>query len=1704
MSFDVFALRDEVVREYQSYVKSFINIVDPKLLKYVTDRLDEGRLWPDPVLQLNPAFERGADLKTLARAGVILPETARFFGEDLRLYRHQEEALRIAANRQHYVVSTGTGSGKSLTYLLPIVDDIFRNDPKDQSVRALIVYPMNALINSQKKALEAFAEQWGKDCPIKFNRYTGQDKQEAKQQVRQNPPHILLTNYVMLEYMLLRPWDRDMLRKATGKLRFLVADEIHVYRGRQGADVAMLLRRLRQTSGREDLVCIGTSATISTSGNRAQRRKEIAEAGTRLFGVTVEPNNVIDESLRRVTTVEPPSDPASARAAIDAPRPGADIERLKTHPLAAWVETTFGVANEDGRLVRREPVTYREGLRKLAELSEVPEAVADTALKAILEDGNAARLSQDEPFFAFRLHQFLSSGSSVFATIESGGEREFSIDGKYALPGEKNRLLFPLSFCRECGQEYYLVALKSGKDGDSIEPRAPELNAPDDEDLGEFGYVTLDADGLWNDDDEDLPYTWFAQRRNGRVLKREYKPHRPRSLFVSPDGAVHASADDGGIAVWYQPRPFLICIQCGAAYDKREGEFAKLATLGQTGRSTATTVLTGAIIAGLGADPGIQIDARKALSFTDNRQDASLQAGHINDFSQIMLVRSAIHGAVEKHGRLGLEDLGAKAFDALSLKSEDFMREPIPEGGPGWRQARDALIEVLEYRAVADLARAWRVIQPDLEQCGLVSIEYEGLPELIADSYWTHAPVMAAATPSAREFVLRAVLNYLRRNLILNTTILGDDHRKKIERNSQQWLCEPWALEEADLYRGDALAYLPGIEPEINERAGIRLGARSAIGAFLRSAKRSGLPYDLKQDEAEELVASIIRVLRGNMLTIASRKGEERAVQINGGAIRWTRGNGKAPGPDPVRARHLYLIDPDVAKRAPNQYYSNLYRERAAKLARLHAQPHTGAVAANKREQREEDFRAGKLPILCCSPTMELGIDIRDLYAVHLRNVPPTPANYAQRSGRAGRGGQPALIVAFASNGNAHDQYFFSARSKMIHGAVARPRFDLGNQELLEAHLHSVWLQHIGIGLKESVADVLDAERGADSYPIRDDIKAQLELRAEQRNEILEAFEGIAKSVGEPMLKAPWYRPEWLKETLDNAALRFDRAFDEWRALYGGATAQLQGALRKRDTAKNRKEVEQADQELREALRDMDLLRNRSDRHEEGDFYPYRYLGSQAFIPGYNFPRLPVRVLMNVGNETEMIDRPRFLGLSEFGPKNIIYHEGKRHEVTALVLGSGGLEARIASARLCKRCGYVHREADLTNSHCAYCKTELAGNSEPATRLFAMAVVRALSRQRISSEEEERRREGYEIDTHFRGLDPRLASIVDGRGENKGVVAYLMGADLWRINHGWKRGRIANGAVTKRGGFLIDAKTGKWVGTTQDTNNAQGAGASPVNEVKPFVFDRRNILFFRPTVEDARDEGFLITLAYALQRAIQIVYEVEEQEIAAEIIGEGDYRRIIFWEAAEGGVGIWERLVNEPNSFAEVARKALELCHFNADNGEELPEWKDKCGPACYECLLSYSNQLEHRRIDRRKIRNFLLELTNSRLIESKGGRSRDEQYRWLAEGVDPASSFEREFLDRLYTNGHRLPDFAQYQPTPEVHVQADFYYERQGVPGVCIFVDGPHHDSPTQAAHDKQVRLELANLGFRVIAVGHDRDLAEQISQHADVFGAV
>src|SRR5690242_7279333 len=187
-------------------------------------------------------------------------------------------------------------------------------------------------------------------------------------------------------------------------------------------------------------------------------------------------------------------------------------------------------------------------------------------------------------------------------------------------------------------------------------------------------------------------------------------------------------------------------------------------------------------------------------------------------------------------------------------------------------------------------------------------------------------------------------------------------------------------------------------------------------------------------------------------------------------------------------------------------------REPVHPLFGFEAREHTAQVDGEKRAVREKRFRFGLkereelssdeqrlreigevnrfLPVLFCSPTMELGVDISALNAVYLRNIPPTPANYAQRSGRAGRSGQAALVLTYCAALSPHDQYFFRDPKQMVHGEVRPPLLDLANQELVESHLQAVWLACTREPLDPAISRLLVLEDP--KRPIRPELREQM------------------------------------------------------------------------------------------------------------------------------------------------------------------------------------------------------------------------------------------------------------------------------------------------------------------------------------------------------------------------------------------------------------------------------------------------------------------------------------------------------------------------------------------------------------------------------------------------------------------------------------
>jgi ATP-dependent helicase YprA (DUF1998 family) len=498
---DVFDLRNRLVADYADYTRSFIKIADPRIDAKVEQELQQGALWPEPLLQLNPTFLSGGTIDHLVADGTLHPECARIFridktgadstGQPLQLHTHQVEAIRQAKQGRSFVLTSGTGSGKSLTYMVPIVDHVLRRG-SGQGIQAIVVYPMNALANSQDQELKKFLEQ-GYDegrSPVRFALVTGQEKGPVREAIRNQPPDILLTNYMMLELLLTRREDRELVRAAQG-LRFLVFDELHTYRGRQGADVALLIRRCRLAFGGHEFIGVGTSATMASDGSSEDQKRAVATVAQTLFGTAIAADQVIGETLERATPERDFSAPATvaelAAAMATDSDPPATYEAFRVHPLASWIESTFGVRSEaaTGRLIRQAPRRLRgEGsaVAELAALTAQEDARCDQRLRAFLMQGSQLRrdASSRFPIFAFRLHQFFTRGDTVWATLEAEDRRYLSIAKQGAQPGEPGKPLFPLMFCRQFGAAYYRVAHHETDGHQHLMPREDRREAGDD------------------------------------------------------------------------------------------------------------------------------------------------------------------------------------------------------------------------------------------------------------------------------------------------------------------------------------------------------------------------------------------------------------------------------------------------------------------------------------------------------------------------------------------------------------------------------------------------------------------------------------------------------------------------------------------------------------------------------------------------------------------------------------------------------------------------------------------------------------------------------------------------------------------------------------------------------------------------------------------------------------------------------------------------------------------------------------------------------------------------------------------------------------------------------------------------------------------------------------------------------------------------
>jgi len=1759
---NVFDHRQRLVDDYAEYTRSFIKIRDKRIADFVSNKLDSGAFWPEPLLQLNPTFQSGGKVDELVDKGVLHPECARIFridktdrdhsGQPLSLHKHQSEAILKAKEGKSYVLTSGTGSGKSLTYIIPIVDHILRNG-SGRGIQAVVVYPMNALANSQNEELKKFLEKGYPEgsSPVTFARYTGQEKGDEREKIRSNPPDILLTNYMMLELMLTRHEDREIVRAMHG-LKFLAFDELHTYRGRQGADVALLIRRCRMAFGAKEMICIGTSATMASGGTTDEQKLAVANVATTLFGVPFDSSQVIGETLERSTAEISFNDAGTVSSLRDAivseVVPPTIFGDFKGHPLSSWIETTFGVRSEaeTGRLIRQTPRRISgdplQGLlsasQDLADLTGTDSSQCARTLRNYLIQGAdeqmRASASSRFPIFAFRLHQFFTRGDTVWTSLESEDERHLEISKKVSVPGFPEKPLFPLVFCRQCGTAYYRIKSVVDESGRQLIARE-DRRGEDDDGVGE-GYLYLSQASPWPRVEgtellERLPATFKEEFNGAERITPARRKDLPEAVFVTPQGRV--VSDGHGIQAAIIPGHFQFCLDpaCGVVYAKNQkSERSKLATLGVDNRSTATTILAIRSLIELQRDQLLEKKARKLLSFTDNRQDASLQAGHFNDFAQVALLRSALHKATAGSGTAGLNhgSLSRAVFESMGLLFEEYASDPDVRG-PAVDTTNAAFRKVLDYYLYRDLQRGWRVTAPNLEDCGLLRFDYDGLSgkdSLLADDeVWTTGlhrrngreesepfetpEALRAATLEVREELLRTLLDVMRRALSVKVEVL--EKRRQLDLIQET---NPRLREDTVWYLSDLKELVQSTITFPRPKHGPEYGLFiSSYGGFGKLLKRRLSPFvqadqRLSREELDRIIGFLLLALkRYGIVEQVSGDGErgEPGYQINADALRWLPGDGTQRPADKLRMLEIGEIQPEV-----NQYFLACYRNFVGLKCLLEAREHTAQVAAEDREDREERFRSGDLPLLFCSPTMELGVDIAQLNVVNLRNVPPTPANYAQRSGRAGRGGQPALVFTYCAGRSPHDQFYFREPNKMVAGAVTPPRIDIRNRDLLRAHVHAIWMEVVKPDLGKTLNSVLDLTPVAGKLPLP--IKTELALKFQNpahRAKALAKADELLKGIAPLLESAAWYHENWARDVLDQVERSFYEAAERWRSLY--RSAERQRELHHKiigDHTRPEKERD-ASRRLRAQAESQIRLLTEAEGIFEGDFYSYRYFAAEGFLPGYNFPRLPLSAFVPArrrgrrGGRDEYISRPRFLAISEFGPRALVYHEGSRYRVDRVNLDFGSSEVEAthdlptAVMKRCPDCGFAHLEGTGRNlaEVCDRCGSGLEDSSKIESLVHLQNVSLKLA-QKITCDEEERRRLGYKILTSYRfpevgGQQDRKDAEVYAEGSRMLKISYGDATDLFRINIGW-----ASRQSTQPPGFMLDLERGIWASNKEEDTDAEDAATQGRNQrVVPYVKDTKNalVLKFEPTPTIAE----LAALQSAFREAIQKFFQLEPRELSAEPMpSPKDRKEILFYESSEGGAGALRQIAEDPTIFPILARMALEICHYDPDTLEDLGAVS--CGKACYECLLDYGNQSDHKDLDRQLIRDFLFKLSKGECRPSGGRGSREERMVALRKRCD--SALEQKWLGMVDDLMLRPPSDAQYL-IESCSTKPDFYYKEFNA---AVYIDGPPHDEPDQIRKDEVITRDLIEAGYAVVRFHHKEDWKLIFQKHPDIFGAL
>lgn len=1741
------------IREnYARYVDSFQFYKNPAIDAWVKEKRNEGRLlYREPFLTLAKPFADGRPLGDLVADGILHPGVLDVFTRKpgdrasgpISPFAHQETAIRQVMGGHNTAVTTGTGSGKSFTFYIPIVStalSLAGERPAGQLRRpvAVIIYPMNALANSQYEDIAARLQGTGltvcnytgslkvtQDAALKdFKQLTGREMPYDSEVIDRDTLHsdgcdILLTNFKMLEYALVRREDAALFDTLgqEGRLKYLVLDEMHTYSGHQGADMALLVRRFKDRTGTSGtLRCIGTSATVD-SGDPAAARATIAGFAGRLFGEHFDADHVVGESYgeRETTAVdgaghlspdilseetyrialeaETDEDVAAVLAAAMLGGP-ATPDAVRSSMVVSWVEQALwgGVVSltdlEDAYVEQVRPGASRDEARREIEAALMLGAAVKTP----------GPRGDDIGLLTPKAHAFFSQGLPVTRCLRSQEPPHLSEQGEStcrwcAEEGVGDEVpAYPIVFCQACGQDYFVAE----DEGGSLVTR-DFLAAAEN---GAAVYLMTDE---W--DEDSVPVDAAHVKRDGTARKGK-QGAVPRRLGVCGQCGAPAGqcGHDAVVESVLVSAPMLLCPSCGVRYEGTHSEYNKFFQVGTVGRATATDVLVEGML-----HEQDQVSKPQVMAFTDNQQDSSFQAAHLRSMSRRFHLRRALVAGLITKGATGSDaslDTGELADAAYKVMEDTgtvppFSRSEGDKAGfvqdAGSGKAKGRYLRYLKTGVLLETSGGPRKAQPNLEDTGLVVVEYDSfvpgkVAPVIADR--DDVPELlrgyAATDPDLVEDLLRVILDVMRREHAVVS--VNDDGPAAAFTDITRFRSD--VLEQLDsrcYFHGGTDLPIRRTSFHEQRESTRRLNFRRLAGKqntdgsdapqttkLTRWLKaEAGLPADKAGSvAAKQIIRQAAQVLHmfgyldqdGDGYVLDEEKvrywhaTEPQGFRCVRCAARWNLSRARAC-PRCVKSN----VQPDRPGR--DDFFRNAYLASLADRVKVEAEEHTGSLDGDQRKTIETRFKDSNddLNVLVCTPTMELGVDIGSLSAVYMRNVPPSPANYAQRQGRAGRAAQPSAVVTFCgAQGRAasHDQYFFKRPERIIAGRIAAPRFLLDNKTLVEAHANAIIL---GAYAK----DHGDLPREIDAWTRLDEGIGGLnsETRDQISTFVADRRSGLHATIAGAFADVLADSQAITGQDVDDMVDRFTDKLDGAIAALVDYSADLKIELDELNAMGDKGQLDRTQKRRRDAV---EAIRG-AIRRGEGDYHPLAWLSQRGFLPSYAFPRKAV--MLRFSDRERARVRSRSIALREFAPGNSIYHLGKRYQVTKVASGRD-TEANTQRVFLCT-CGY-YLDGDVvsTTSKCPACDELIAGdrvfsNAMPVSDQFAV------QRDNVGADTEERLRQGYRIEPAFRlpqlGVRTGVLTAADGTtiSVTFGRLGHVLQANL--------------GLMRSDGHFSLCGRCRQW---NPDPNEHYGSESDCLPQVENYIED---VVIFNDGLHDlavldveAPDgfdpDVFAYSFLYTLMAAMGTHFGIEESELGGTVFpvsGEPQARKVLLYETDEGGIGVLDRMTT-PEAWEAVAHRALDILHVNAD-GTDQP---DACQESCYECLRSFYNQWHHEKMDRSLVIPLLRAIARDVDITVTAGTTE-----WDDMMTSFDSATEEHMVQRLREASIPAPTQAHVGLPPSSPVaSADLYYSGEGL-HLAVFLDGGVHEGATQQKIDSSRRETLRDAGYAVLVIRHD-----------------